>query len=64
MIAENTRSISAAAGTAASGASIQGQVAAAVVTALRDGRAPADYQPRRKRCDVSEEEFESRHALV
>ncbi len=36
---------------------------AAVVTALRDARA-GDEQPRRKRCDVSAEEFERRHALV
>jgi hypothetical protein len=32
--------------------------APAVVTALRDARAPADQQPRRKRCDVSEEDFQ------
>ncbi len=36
--------------TAASGASMQGQAAAAIVTALRDARAPADQQPCRKRC--------------
>ncbi len=48
---------------------MQGQAVAAVVTALRDARAPADQQPRhkefeRRHCDVSEEEFERRHALV
>ena len=43
---------------------MQGPAAAAVVTDLRDARAPADQQPRRKRCDVSEEEFERRHVLV
>jgi hypothetical protein len=64
LMAQNTRSVSAAAGTATSGASIQGQAVSAVVTDLRDARAPADQQPRRKRCDVSEEEFERRHALV
>ena len=58
------RSISAAAGTAASGASMEGQAAAAVVTALRDARTPVDQQPRHKRCDVSEEEFERRYAVV
>ena len=51
-------------GTATSGTSIQVQVTTAVVTVLRDARAPADQQPLRKRCDVSEEEFERRHALV
>jgi hypothetical protein len=43
---------------------MQGQAAAAVVTALREARAPGDEQPRRKRCDFSEEEFERRHAQV
>ena len=57
-------SVSTAVGTATSGTSIQVQVTTAVVTVLRDARAPADQQPRRKRCDVSEEEFERRHALV
>ena len=37
---------------------------AAVVTVLRDARDPADQQPRRKRCDVSEEEFERRYEVV
>ena len=64
LMVQNTRSVSAVAGTATSGASIQGQAVSAVVTDLRDARAPADQQPRRKRCDVSEEEFERRHALV
>ena len=63
-MAQNTRSVSAAAGTATSGASIQGQAVSPVVTDLRDARARADQQPRRKRCDVSEEEFERRHAVV
>ena len=63
-MAQNTRSASVAAGTGTSGASMQGPAAAAVVTDLRDARARADQQPRRKRCDVSEEEFERRHALV
>ena len=40
-MAENTSSASAAAGTVVSGSSIQGQVTAAVVTSLRDARAPA-----------------------
>ena len=35
-----------------------------VVTALREARAPGDEQSLRKRCDVSAEEFERRHALV
>ncbi len=50
LMAENTRSISVAVGTTVSGASIQGQSAAAVVTALRDARDPPDQQPRHKRC--------------
>ena len=41
-----------AAGTGATGASIEGQAAAAVVTALREARGPGDEQPRGKRCDV------------
>ncbi len=56
--------MSSAAGTGASGASIQGLAAAAVVTALREARAPGDEQARRKRRDVSEEDFERRHAQV
>ena len=64
MIAENSRCVAAAAGTGVSGASIEGQAAAAVITALRDTRAPGDEQPRRKRCDVSEEEFERRYVQV
>ena len=64
LMTENTYFISAAAGTAVSGASMQGQDVAAVVTVLRDARAPAEEQPRHKRCDVSETEFERRHALV
>ena len=64
LMTENTRCVSAAAGTCASGASIEGQAVAAVVTVLRDARAPGDEQPRRKSCDVSEEEFERRHAQV
>ena len=63
-MAENSRCVAAAAGTGVSGASIEGQAAAAVITVLRDARAPGDEQPRRKRCDVSAEEFERRHALV
>ena len=61
---ENSRCVTTAAGTGASGASIEGQAAAAVITVLRDARAPGDDQPRRKRCDVSEEEFERRNAQV
>jgi hypothetical protein len=64
LMAENSRCVAAAAGTGASGASIEGQAAAAVITVLRDARAPGDEQPRRKRCDVSEEEFERRHDQV
>jgi hypothetical protein len=64
LMAENTRCVSAAAGTGVSGASIQEQATAAVVTVLRDARAPGDEQPRRKCCDVSEEEFERRQAQV
>ena len=64
LMAENTRSVSTTAGTGASGASVQGQVETAVVTVLRDGRAPAHQLPRHKRCDVSEVEFERRHTLV
>jgi hypothetical protein len=63
-MSENSRCVAAAADTGASGASIEGKAAAAVITALRDARAPGDEQPRRKRCDVSEEEFERRHAQV
>ncbi len=64
LMAENSRCVAAAAGTGASGASIEGQAAAAVITVLRDARVPGDEQPHRKRCDVSEEEFERRHAQV
>jgi hypothetical protein len=63
-MAENTRCVSVTAGTGASGASIQGQATSAVVTVLRDARAPGDEEPRRKRSDVSEQEFERRHAQV
>ena len=63
-MAENSRCVAAAVDTGASGASIEGKAAAAGITALRDARAPGDEQPRRKRCDVSEEEFERRHAQV
>jgi hypothetical protein len=63
-MAEERSCVSSAAGTGANGTSIEGQAEAAVVTALRDARAPRDEQPRRKRCDVSEEEFERRHAQV
>ena len=63
-MAENSHCVAAAAGTGATGASIEGQATAAVVTALREARAPGDQQPRRKRCDVSAQEFERRHALV
>jgi hypothetical protein len=51
---ENSHCVPAVVGTGASGASIEGQAAAAVVTSLRDARAPGHEQPRRKRCDVSE----------
>jgi hypothetical protein len=61
LMTEKSRCVAAAAGTAASGASIEGQDAVAVITDLRDARAPGDEQPRRKRCDVSEE-CERRHA--
>jgi hypothetical protein len=61
---KDTVSVAAAAGTGASGTSIQGQAAAAVVTTLREARAPGDDQPCHKSCDVSAEEFERRNALV
>ena len=64
LMAENSRCGTAAAGTGATGVSIEGQAAAAVVTALREARGPGDEQPHRKRCDVSPEEFERRRALV
>ena len=37
---------------------------ASVVTVFRDVKTPYDEQSRHKRCDVSEEEFERRHAQV
>jgi hypothetical protein len=63
-LAENAGSTAAAAGSVANGASIQGQAAEGVLAAVREARAPVAHQERRRRCDVSEEEFERRQALV
>ena len=48
LMEEKTCSVSAVAGTATSGASIQGQVRSVVVTDLRDARTPTDHQSRHK----------------
>ncbi len=63
-LAQNAHSTAAAAYSVANGASIQGQAAAAVLAAEREGRAPVTHQERRRRSEVSEEEFERRQALV
>jgi hypothetical protein len=63
LMAENSRCVATV--TCDSGASIEGQAEATVVTALlREARAPGDEETRRKSCDVSAEEFERRHVLV
>jgi hypothetical protein len=61
-LAQNAQSTAAAAGSVANGASIEGQAAAAVLAAEREARAPVAHQQHRRRCEVSEEEFERRHA--
>jgi hypothetical protein len=57
---ELVRSTASATDSVPNGASSEGQAASAVVTAVREARAPVDHQEHRKRCEVSEEEFESR----
>ncbi len=61
---QNAQSTTATAGSVANGTSIQGQAAAAVLAAEREAGAPVAHQERRRRCKVSEEEFERRQALV
>ena len=43
---------------------MQGQAVTSVVMVPRDTRTPDDQEPHRNRCDVSEEEFERRYALM
>jgi hypothetical protein len=64
LMSEERNCVSETAGTGARGTSIEGQAVSSVITDLCDARAPGNEQPRHKRCDVSEEEFERRHAQV
>ena len=63
-LAQNSRSAATAPVSVVNGTSIEGQASAAVVAAAREGRAPVAHQEHRRRCEVSEEEFERIQALV
>jgi hypothetical protein len=63
-LAQHAQSTAAAVDSVSNGASIQGQTATVVLAAERETRAPVVHQERRRRCEVSEEEFERRQTLV